>query len=133
MVAMIAGRWLRLFGRLQWRLTLSYILVSVVAMLTMALATAVLTAVTLQQKSPPTSNYADKGAIQFVVSGVAPYVEAYLEERPPDLPHLQGRLASMLDPVSKGNLNETVAPYEHPVLLMVLDSSSRLLAWAGSN
>jgi hypothetical protein len=85
----MTGRWLRPFRRLQWRLTISYVLVAVVAMLTLALATAILAAVTLQAKPSSSKVFANKGAIQIMSLAVAPYVEPYLEERSPDVADLQ--------------------------------------------
>jgi two-component system, NarL family, sensor histidine kinase LiaS len=128
----MTGRWLRPFRRLQWRLTISYVLVAVVAMLTLALATAILAAVTLQARpSPSSSTYgADKGVIQMMVFGVAPYVEPYLEQRPPDVADLQRRLASMLVPLPKNKIDTTPAPYVQPGLLLMLGSGDRLLASA---
>jgi two-component system, NarL family, sensor histidine kinase LiaS len=126
----MTGRWLQPFRRLQWRLTLSYVLVAVVAMLTLALATAVLAVVTLQAKPSSSKVFANKGAIQIMYLEVAPYVEPYLGERPPDVVDLQRRMARLLQPPPKNKIDLSPAPYEQPYQLLVLGSGDRLLASA---
>lgn len=128
----MTGRWLRPFRRLQWRLTISYVLVAVVAMLTLALATAVLAAVTLQAK-PSSAKYADKGAIQLMSLGIAPYLAPYLEQRSPDIVDLQRQLASMLAPRFRAKIDASILAYDQPSILIVLGRGNLLLASASTD
>jgi NarL family two-component system sensor histidine kinase LiaS len=128
----MTGRWLRPFRRLQWRLTISYVLVAVVAMLTLALATAILAVVTLQAKPSPSKAFANKGAIQLMSFGIAPYLAPYLEQRSPDTADLQLQLASMLAPHFRAKIDASILAYDQPSLLMVVGRDDHLLAWAGA-
>jgi NarL family two-component system sensor histidine kinase LiaS len=128
----MTGRWLRPFRRLQWRLTLSYVLVAVVAMLTLALATSILAAVTLQAKPAASKEFASKGAIQLMSFGIAPYLAPYLEQRSPDTVDLQRQLASMLAPRFRAKIEASSLAYDQPSILMVLGHGNLLLASASA-
>jgi two-component system, NarL family, sensor histidine kinase LiaS len=122
-------KWLR---QLQGRLTLSYILVAMVAMLTLTLGTAVLTAITLQPKKFSGGAYVDKGTIQTTSLNIAPYLAPYLEQNPPDVKDLNRRLVSMVQPPPKGMpLLETSEPPIYPDVLVVLNRGNQPLAISG--
>lgn len=121
-------RWI---GRLQWRLTLSYILVTTVGMVTLVVAIVALTAVTLRPKSGG-GVYKDKGIIQSMAYDIAPYLAPYLEQSKPDVADLTLRLNNVLQPISKKRLPDYAAPYTRPNALIVLDSNDRPLAVAGT-
>src|SRR5579884_1327717 len=121
----------RLLRGLQGRLILSYILVAMVAMLTLTLGTALLTAITLQSKKPPSETYLDKGTIQTTSQYIAPYLAPYLEQNPPDVQDLNRRLASMIQPPPKDKVQlqlETVEPQIYPDVLAVLNHDNQLIA-----
>lgn len=119
--------------RLQWRLTLSYILVTVVAALTLLAATAALAAITLRPKSGGEKGFEDKAVVQSIEYNVAPFIVPYLEQNPLDSANLQRRLANMTQPShdAKGNISYP-EPAGRPDLLIVLDRTNHPLATSGA-
>ncbi len=125
-------RRLRALQTLQWRLALSYVLVCVVAMATMTVATVAFAAFTFRP-NPVSAPYPDKGVIQSMSYGVAPYLAPYLEPTRPDVLDLRGQLVHLLQPVPKDRLAAQPAPYEQVDLLVVVGRNHTVLASAESS
>lgn len=123
------NRWLRPLRQLQGRLTLTYILVALVAMLTLTLGTAAWATIQLQAPTSLGGSYPDKEPIQATSLYIAPAIAPYLEQNPPDVRDLNLRLASMVQPVAESKAQQEVGgPPLYPDLLGVLSRDNQLLA-----
>jgi signal transduction histidine kinase len=134
----MVSRWMRPLWRLQGQLTLSYIFVTVVAMLTLIGATAVMAAVALHPKTQgngKTTAFVDKVVVLSVESSVAPYIVPYLEASSHDLQGLHDQLAGLMQLSTKNTKAEPFGAYAAPAgapnLVVVLAPDNVALASAG--
>lgn len=122
----------RPFGKLHWRLTLSYILVTlVVALLIEAVNTVAAIAADQSTQTSSQTNYFAKTLENLFAPQVAPY----LEQNPPDREGLTAWVTTLLYPASRPQGKNTDADYAGPfssqfTLVAVLDPTRQVLASA---
>ncbi len=125
----------RPFGKLYWRLALSYILVTLVVALLVEVVNTVATIAADQ--STQTSNQANYFA-KTLNDLVAPQLVPYLEQKPPDQQGLAAWVTTLLHPTNGPQGKNTSADYAGPfssqfTLVAVLDPTGQVLASASVN
>lgn len=119
--------WLKPFQRLQWKLTFSYTLVTVAALLVVELSILLILLALLN------SNFLLNAVIEGFEDAIVPQVATYLEQTPPDIAGLNDWLTTWFNNEPRGSGQRTVTSgltinFEPGQQVFVLGPDGRLLA-----
>ncbi|HEY7349965.1 MAG TPA: sensor histidine kinase [Ktedonobacterales bacterium] len=116
------NRFLRLFRRLQWRLTLSYLLVTLVVVFTVEMVNTVGDITAAQQDKT------DYLYVQALSDLVAPQVLPYVTTDPPDRSALSAWIKSFIAPPVNGKENTSDPSHAKYAAVVILDRGGHTLA-----